>query len=256
MKDFFALLLNALLLPLTWLDKLTKKIAPSFNVSDIKFKIDGFVWVLLAAVFLTGGISPLFYWSMLYLFVMIHELAHTVVARALGYQTPQIVLQPMGAAVQILNLGQDPKDEFYIALAGPVSNFVLAIILLTCNFTGSGIITNLVALNLLLGLFNLIPVYPMDGGRILRSCARLFFPAACPVLLTKRVVNIGRVVFIGLLFLTAIFTPWFNFIWLLILGAFVWFMGDAEVKMIEEQQRAKDLAAFEELWKKWKRPTP
>jgi Zn-dependent protease len=123
--------------------------------------------------------------------VLLHEFGHCLTARAYGIRTRDITLYPIGGVARLEGLGRHPVEELFIALAGPAVNvalgFLLALAFLPfgmslvpsaqvedtpANMAGSFILTLLVA-NLLLAFFNLLPAFPMDGGRVLRSLLQL-----------------------------------------------------------------------------------
>lgn len=96
--------------------------------------------------------------------VALHELGHSVVARTKGGYIHEIVLYPFGGAAKISNIPKRPEDEIMVALAGPAVSLALAIVFSlfeTTNFLGY--------LNKMLFFFNILPVFPMDGGRVLRA---------------------------------------------------------------------------------------
>ena len=96
--------------------------------------------------------------------VMLHELGHSFVARAKGAYIHEIVLYPFGGAAKISNIPKQPMDEVAVALAGPAVSLVLAIVFSlfeTTRFLGY--------LNRMLFFFNILPAFPMDGGRVLRA---------------------------------------------------------------------------------------
>jgi len=119
--------------------------------------------------------------------VLLHEFGHCLTARAYGIRTRDITLCALGGVARLEGLGKRPWEELFVALAGPAVNvaiaFVLTLVFLpfgmglvprelngetTRNLAGSFVLT-LLAANLLLGFFNLLPAFPMDGGRVLRS---------------------------------------------------------------------------------------
>ena len=113
--------------------------------------------------------------------VLLHELGHALVARHLGVETREITLYPIGG-IASLDGRPKPKEELWISLAGPAVNFALAIVLALCAFLfgkGSNLFSldigrsnffgALIIANLALAVFNLIPAFPMDGGRVLRA---------------------------------------------------------------------------------------
>ncbi len=118
--------------------------------------------------------------------VLVHEICHAVVARLYGLHTREIVMFPIGG---VSRLESQPKarQELLIALAGPASNLIIGVALLAVqgNFlpiekltepTDANLVERIAIGNLLLGVFNLLPAYPMDGGRILRSLIALRKP--------------------------------------------------------------------------------
>ena len=105
--------------------------------------------------------------------IFLHELAHVLVARGFGLEIKGIELYPFGGVAKLEGpLELDSQAEKNVALAGPVANFILAgaaLVLYTNNiYTGASLLF-FVRLNLMLGLFNLLPALPLDGGRILRA---------------------------------------------------------------------------------------
>jgi len=123
--------------------------------------------------------------------VFLHELSHALVARRYGIRTIEILLLPLGGLAK-LERQPERRAEFWIALAGPLANLVLAAGMIAVwmavggkiNFAGlskysdATLVSRLVAANVILGLFNLLPAFPMDGGRILRSILAASRPEA------------------------------------------------------------------------------
>jgi Zn-dependent protease/CBS domain-containing protein len=130
-----------------------------------------------------SGLTTAVYIVALFASVLVHEICHAVVARFYGLKTREIVMFPIGG-VSRLEGQPKPRQELPIALAGPVSNLAIGLVLLAAqrNFlpiqtlsvpTDANLLERIGVGNLLLGLFNLLPAYPMDGGRILRSLIAL-----------------------------------------------------------------------------------
>ncbi|MBI3205319.1 MAG: site-2 protease family protein [Myxococcales bacterium] len=124
---------------------------------------------------------------LLFVSVALHELGHSVVAQRRGLTVREIVLLPIGGVAALDGKPSRPRDELWIALAGPAVNFVLALVLglgavglasaglldvasvRAMVPTFSTLLALLIAGNVSLGLFNLLPIFPMDGGRVLRA---------------------------------------------------------------------------------------
>ena len=194
------------------------------------------------------GLNPMQYWIMsiigtviLFLSVLIHELSHSIVASRYGIKVKQIVLFIFGG---VSDIEEEPKDfnkEFKMAIAGPAVSLVLSALfaifwwittaMIMSSFDESfktiliiinGILFYASFLNLILGIFNLIPAFPMDGGRILRSV--LFSRNKNYDKSTRIAVRIGVImsyVFFGLGILTILSGSFVSGIWIILIG---WFL--------------------------------
>ncbi|MCS6952285.1 MAG: site-2 protease family protein [Bryobacterales bacterium] len=135
------------------------------------------------------GIQYVLYVLGLFASVLLHELGHAVVSRQYGIRTLEIVMFPIGGVAR-LERSPRPREELWIAIAGPAVNLAIAALILgLVERAGLGpalrslgepadarIWTRIGAGNLVLALFNLLPAFPMDGGRILRSLVGLYKP--------------------------------------------------------------------------------
>ncbi|HZH25847.1 MAG TPA: site-2 protease family protein [Azospirillaceae bacterium] len=113
--------------------------------------------------------------------VLLHEFGHVFAARRYGVQTPDITLLPIGGVARLERIPEQPSQELVVALAGPAVNVVIAAVLylllggvlpneaVDIQNAGVGMLARLAWVNVYLVLFNLIPAFPMDGGRVLRA---------------------------------------------------------------------------------------
>ena len=181
-----------------------------------------------------SGLMSLLFILLLFGCVLLHELGHCVVARRFGVTITSITLYPFGGIAALTDIPREPAREILIAIAGPLVNFFLA----ACLFVFAGFRIRMDSLdpavlaatspfwallwaNLILGLFNLVPAYPMDGGRILRGVLATRMPYARATHVAARIGKAFGALFvlIGILRL-----DW----WFPILGAFLYIGANAE----------------------------
>lgn len=167
--------------------------------------------------------------------VVLHEFGHALAARRYGIQTQRITLLPIGGLAMLEKMPEKPSQELVVALAGPAVNVVIAL-LLAAYLAVAGLefptaqledpsqislskffIPNLLIVNVLLFAFNLIPAFPMDGGRVLRAVLSMRYGRATA---TNIAAKIGQFLAIGFVFFGFMYDFWLIFIGLFIyLGA-------------------------------------
>src|SRR5690606_26898705 len=162
--------------------------------------------------------------------VLLHEFGHALAARRYGIRTPDITLLPIGGVARLERLPERPVEELVVALAGPAVNVVIAAVLYAVllalgqpnplsefQIIGGNLMAQLLVTNLWLALFNLVPAFPMDGGRVLRALLATWLGHARA---TQAAAAVGQA--FALLFVMAgfLFNPMLIFIGLFIyLGA-------------------------------------
>jgi Zn-dependent protease len=115
--------------------------------------------------------------------VVLHEFGHSLQVRRYGIRVRDVVLLPIGGMARAERIPEVPRQEIAVAIAGPLVNFALAAVIYAVLTAldrplseDPDYLTSLFAINLVLGTFNLIPAYPMDGGRILRGLLAIKLP--------------------------------------------------------------------------------
>ena len=129
----------------------------------MRIKINIQIFAIIIILALTRQIE-IYAWLML--FALIHELSHMVMGLILKLKPKTLEIQPFGISINFEDFNYEEKKTMAISLAGPAINFILAIIFSFVHIKNKELIINA---NLLLGIFNLIPIYPLDGGRILKA---------------------------------------------------------------------------------------
>ncbi len=221
------------------------------RVFGIRIRLHYVFLLLLAFVFfsgvrsvgLAGGLTSLLFVCAVFAIVAVHELGHSLVAMHHGVRVADITLLPIGGVARLTELPEDPFTEFKIAIAGPMVNFAIALVtlpvlalmtagamLFAAPRTPLEFAVQLYAVNLIMGLFNLIPAFPLDGGRILRAllARRRDYLAA-----TETAARIGRRIALAMGVVGLIWNPW-----LIVLAIFIWTAGAQEARMVRMRRAA------------------
>lgn len=187
--------------------------------------------------------------------VLLHELGHSLMAWRFGIRTLDITLWPLGGMARMDHIPERPKVEFWIAIAGPLVNFALAAIgaavllgltltdldrpLEELSWSPVGVAWGFVVANVLMGAFNLLPAFPMDGGRVLRSILGLFLDWLHA---TSVAVFIGRLFAFGMIALgvVGLFLEWQQTLWFPLLGVFIWLAGARELISVRLRRAQRD----------------
>lgn len=134
----------------------------------MRIKINIQIFAIIIILILTKQIE-LYAWLML--FTLIHELSHMFTGLILKLKPKTLEIQPFGIGIVFESFENTEKNKIIIAIAGPLMNIIIAIIFGFINIKSQYIIINA---NILLAIFNLIPIYPLDGGRILKSIIKIY----------------------------------------------------------------------------------
>ncbi len=201
------------------------------------------VWSLSTAYFPkeTPGLSLQTYWLMsfaaailLFVSVLLHELSHSLVAKAKKIKVKTITLFFFGGVAGIESEDMKPSTELQMALAGPLFSFLLAVIFYSIYLlNGSVVITAITAylyqLNFILALFNLIPGYPLDGGRALRAVLHAYYK---DLKKATRIASLGGKVVAGALVISGIIFFLQGGLWFIVLGGFLYFLAGASYEQV------------------------
>ncbi len=196
-------------------------------------------WIVILQLRTNGDLSHILtavgFILVLFLCVTLHEYGHALAARRYGIKTKHITLLPIGGIAMLEKMPEKPVQELVVALAGPLVNFVIAAVLfiylyasgqplfatqITTLPSADNFMQNLLYINLALAVFNLIPAFPMDGGRVLRAILALKLNR---VLATRIAARTGQ--FIAILF---VFWGLFSNPFLVFIGIFIFLAAQAE----------------------------
>lgn len=171
--------------------------------------------------------------------VLAHEFGHILAARRYGIRTPEVILSPIGGIASLERIPEDPRQELVVALAGPAVNVVIAVVLLLglgaavdlaglarIDDPGVALLARVAGANVILVLFNLIPAFPMDGGRVLRAVIAMRRPHVQATRIAARIGQGAAFVFaaVGLLVHNPI---------LLVIALFVFLAASAELQQTQ-----------------------
>ncbi len=200
----------------------------------------GFVGVAhwLAGRSLEAALTGVLFFGGMFLCVLLHEYGHALAARRYGIATRDITLLPIGGLARLERMPDKPSQELVVAIAGPLVNVVIAVSLFvgihlsgqwqplsSLTTTSGNLVERLLAVNVFLVLFNLLPAFPMDGGRVLRSLLALRMQYARATRIAARIGQ-GMAALFG-------FAGLFGNPMLLLIALFVWIGAAQEAAAVE-----------------------
>ena len=170
--------------------------------------------------------------------VVMHEFGHALTARRYGIKTRDITLLPIGGIARLEKMPDDPRQELWVALAGPAVNVAVAFIIYSLlkisshpvhfeeyNMVSGSFLINLMVLNIVLVVFNMLPAFPMDGGRVLRALLALRMNYV-------RATDIASKIGQGMAAMFALIGIFYN-PFLVIIALFVWMGAAQEAGMVK-----------------------
>ncbi len=191
-----------------------------------------FLLMLGVVLLMWGSLTGVLVALVAFASVLAHELGHALVARHLDVRIAGIELHFFGGAAKMLDQPKRANDEILIAAAGPAVSFALGGVGLTlASVTGWSALYIFGWINLIIGIFNMVPALPMDGGRILRALLtrRLDYVRATEISIT-----VSRVFAIGLAAYSLVNLQ----IFLLFMAGFLWLLGSGERAMARQMAHA------------------
>ena len=197
---------------------------------------------LLATASVAAALTGVVFVGLVFGCVVLHEFGHALMARQYGIGTRDVTLLPIGGLARLNRIPDDPRQELAVALAGPAVNLAIAGLLaiwlvitgplsgVSLGWSGGSLTARLLTVNLALVAFNMLPAFPMDGGRVLRALlARRISHAEA----TEIAARIGRGMAVVFGVLGLVWNPM-----LILIAVFVWFGAGQEAAM------ARHRAAF------------
>jgi Zn-dependent protease/CBS domain-containing protein len=211
------------------------------NANNLSATLSGSMRYVVAAAFVI----------LLYVSVLVHELSHSVVARSYGLPVRRILLYPLGGISEIEREAPTPGREFAVAGAGPALSLVLGAVgwglyqLAPYGVTGA-LIRQLMVANIIVGLFNLLPGLPLDGGRMLRAV--IWKITKRPTTATFAAAWVGRGLAIALLAIPFFFRRLtggdiVSTLWVVVIAAFMWTGATQSIKATRFRERLPALQA-------------
>lgn len=206
-------------------------------------------WVAFNSWLQEGTITAIFegaaFVLAVFLCVVLHEFGHALMAARYGIGTKDITLLPIGGVARLERMPEDPRQELWVALAGPAVNVAIAAILFVGLGLGAalpnsmnilsatdGFLSQIMLINVILVVFNMLPAFPMDGGRVLRALLALRMEY---VRATSIAANVGK----AMAFAFGLYGLFSN-PFLVLIAAFVWFGANQEAEMVKIRAAFRD----------------
>jgi len=197
-------------------------------------------------------------WSVLFILTLFacvtaHELGHALAAKHYNIKTRNITLLPIGGLAQLESMPEKPKEELVVALAGPLVNIVIALALFPlikispnvieemdlARLSHHNFLFSLMVVNIWLAVFNMIPAFPMDGGRVFRALLSFKFERSVA---TRIAASVGQLLAVGFVFIGFFYNPFLVFI-----GVFIFLGAQAEAQYAEAKSLLQEYTVADAL---------
>ena len=241
------------------------------SYSGIKVFIHWTFWIIIGWIFMmhfemghgwAEGLAGALFILTLFACVVLHEFGHALTAKKYGIPTRDITLYPIGGVASLDRMPEKPAQELAVAVAGPAVNVILAgilyIFLLSTDqllpiseidhMSGDNFWFNIMAANVILAVFNLIPAFPMDGGRVLRAVLAFNMDKLKATTIAARVGQLLAIVFV--------FLGFFSNFWLVFIGLFIFLGAGAEAVQESTKSALIGYTASDVLIQKYTRLSP
>jgi Zn-dependent protease/predicted transcriptional regulator len=230
------------------------------RIFGIKFKIHITFFLLLFFIFISvlnqrgyhSAVLATLFICAIFICVLIHEIGHSLIARRFGKEAKSITLLPIGGVATMEEMPEKPAQEIAMSIVGPLINLAIAgiLYLFVGQWTGisspnlypgsiQAFFAGLIGVNIMLAIFNLIPAFPMDGGRVLRGILAMKMDY---VRATSAAVSIGQ----GLAMLFILFGIFFNW-WLALIGLFLYIGAGSEKQQVLLKSLLRQVPASEAM---------
>lgn len=217
----------------------------------MSIKIDLKIFLFLFLFLITSQVEI---YITLMIFAIIHELGHLLMGLILGFKTEEIKLSPVGLQIKFKVNSEEYNIQInkgnslcikraIIALAGPITNLAIAVIVIilgkiNMNLQNTYIYQILIYSNFLIAMFNLIPIYPMDGGRVLNEIIRLFCGNKVAYKITYIV---SKTVLIVLTAVSSVLILYIHNISIVIILAYLWYLEIMEIRRYNRRKNINKL---------------
>ncbi|MBW8242827.1 MULTISPECIES: site-2 protease family protein [Flagellimonas] len=241
------------------------------SYSGIKVFIHWTFWIIIGWIFMmhfemghgwAEGLAGALFILTLFACVVLHEFGHALTAKKYGIPTRDITLYPIGGVASLDRMPEKPAQELAVAVAGPAVNVIIAGILYIFLFStdqllpiseidhmsGDNFWFNIMAANVILAVFNLIPAFPMDGGRVLRAVLAFNMDKLKATTIAARVGQLLAIVFV--------FLGFFSNFWLVFIGLFIFLGAGAEAVQESTKSALIGYTASDVLIQKYTRLSP
>ena len=205
----------------------------------MRIKVDIKIFAMLLFFLLTGqGVI----YALVLLFTFLHEMGHLLCGMYFGKKVQSITCMPTGFSIAFYPQKENKKGLFWVSFAGPLTNFFLAVLFLVFPFTWEH--DKMIYINLLLGFFNLLPLHPLDGGRMLKAIFNFREDAE------EIVFQVSNGILILLTMIASIAILYFQNTAIMVIIIYLWLLRIQENKRYQIKKKVQSVLEREKILKK------